>query len=169
MGRYRQWLHYRELDQRLQDQLATLKTESSLLQEQATRLEAALPMSPITANPIVQALLLQQQIAAAATTSPEEAATQRPAQPEQPPQFGSLPNTPLPTATESTIPDYEYDSTYPPLPWWLRNVLRANGTLEDQQSTRTNKLVDRWITRWGKAAPSSDQQAVDDEEQRHHA
>ncbi len=36
------------------------------------------------------------------------------------------------------------------LPWWLRNaaLLNANGPI-DQESIRTNKLIQRWIERWG--------------------
>lgn len=36
------------------------------------------------------------------------------------------------------------------LPWWLRNaaLLNANGPI-DQESMRTNRLIQRWIERWG--------------------
>lgn len=36
------------------------------------------------------------------------------------------------------------------LPWWLRNaaLLNANGPI-DQESIRTNRLIQRWIERWG--------------------
>jgi hypothetical protein len=36
------------------------------------------------------------------------------------------------------------------LPWWLHNaaLLNANGPI-DQESIRTNKLIQRWIERWG--------------------
>ena len=37
------------------------------------------------------------------------------------------------------------------LPWWLRNaaLLNANGPI-DQESMRTNRLIQRWIERWGR-------------------
>lgn len=37
------------------------------------------------------------------------------------------------------------------LPWWIRNagVLNPNGPV-DQESARTNRLVQRWIERWGR-------------------
>lgn len=37
------------------------------------------------------------------------------------------------------------------LPWWLRNaaLLNANGPI-DQESIRTNRLIQRWIERWGR-------------------
>jgi hypothetical protein len=42
------------------------------------------------------------------------------------------------------------------LPWWLRNIAMAgvnsmqrNGPI-DQESIRTNRLVQRWVERWGR-------------------
>lgn len=37
------------------------------------------------------------------------------------------------------------------LPWWLRNAAlqNANGPI-DQESMRTNRLIQRWIERWGR-------------------
>ncbi|HVB22333.1 MAG TPA: hypothetical protein VNG51_10340 [Ktedonobacteraceae bacterium] len=37
------------------------------------------------------------------------------------------------------------------LPWWLRNAAlqNANGPI-DQESLRTNRLIQRWIERWGR-------------------
>lgn len=37
------------------------------------------------------------------------------------------------------------------LPWWLRNAAlqNANGPI-DQESIRTNRLIQRWIERWGR-------------------
>lgn len=43
------------------------------------------------------------------------------------------------------------------LPWWLRNITNiANGSGPiDQESIRTNRLVQRWLERWGKQPPFS--------------
>jgi hypothetical protein len=47
------------------------------------------------------------------------------------------------------------------LPWWLRKITVANGDAEtsrpiDQESIRTNRLVQRWVERWGRQSqPSS--------------
>lgn len=43
------------------------------------------------------------------------------------------------------------------LPWWLRNITNtANGSGPiDQESIRTNRLVQRWLERWGKQPPLS--------------
>ena len=41
------------------------------------------------------------------------------------------------------------------LPWWLRdnsNTTYGNGPV-DQESIRTNRLVERWLQRWGKLPP----------------
>jgi len=41
------------------------------------------------------------------------------------------------------------------LPWWLRNITISTSDMQgnrqiDQQSIRTNRLVQRWIERWGR-------------------
>ncbi|MHB8598703.1 MAG: hypothetical protein ACYDER_18040 [Ktedonobacteraceae bacterium] len=53
------------------------------------------------------------------------------------------------------------------LPWWLRNaaLLNANGPI-DQESIRTNRLIQRWIERWGR---HPDAQELPAEESEHTA
>jgi hypothetical protein len=53
MGQYRQWLHYREVDQRLHAQLETLEQELTQLHEQARLLQE---LDYHTDNTIIQAL-----------------------------------------------------------------------------------------------------------------
>lgn len=55
------------------------------------------------------------------------------------------------------------------LPWWLHNVIASSTTrqgdsngLIDQQSVRTNQLIQRWLERWGRR---SDNQEESREEQ----
>lgn len=45
------------------------------------------------------------------------------------------------------------------LPWWLRKITITNGDDEtgrpiDQESIRTNRLVQRWVERWGRQSQS---------------
>ncbi len=61
------------------------------------------------------------------------------------------------------------------LPWWLRKITgqpagveHENGSEIDPGSVRTNKLVQRWIDRWGKQSPS-DFPATEQDEGRSHA
>ncbi len=53
------------------------------------------------------------------------------------------------------------------LPWWLRNaaLLNANGPI-DQESLRTNRLIQRWIERWGH---HPDAQELPEEQSKHTA
>jgi hypothetical protein len=55
----------------------------------------------------------------------------------------------------------EHSQTDPQLelPWWLRNITITNGDDEagrpiDQESIRTNRLVQRWVERWGRQSQS---------------
>jgi hypothetical protein len=46
------------------------------------------------------------------------------------------------------------------LPWWLRNITISTNDMQgnrpiDQQSIRTNRLVKRWIERWGRQSSPS--------------
>jgi hypothetical protein len=46
------------------------------------------------------------------------------------------------------------------LPWWLHNIMVSTGSLErtnpiDQESIRTNRLVQRWLERWGRRPPTN--------------
>ena len=55
------------------------------------------------------------------------------------------------------------------LPWWLRNVMASTGTLDhtspiDQESIRTNRLVQRWLERWGRRPPSPTQQTTQEDD-----
>ena len=55
----------------------------------------------------------------------------------------------------------EHSQTDPQLelPWWLRNITITKGDDEtgkpiDQESIRTNRLVQRWVERWGRQSQS---------------
>ncbi|GHO83053.1 hypothetical protein [Dictyobacter formicarum] len=93
----------------------------------------------------------------------------------QPSDDDTPPNSPLPPLTASTgnlLPTDisafvdAHSQTDPQLkvPWWLRSA-HANKMIEkdapgstspvDQQSTRTNQLVERWFERWGERTKNS--------------
>jgi hypothetical protein len=79
------------------------------------------------------------------------------------PQFNSdaplppIPHTPhsesmlLPEDLGAFIDQHTHTEPRMELPWWLRNAAlqNANGPI-DQESMRTNRLIQRWIERWGR-------------------
>lgn len=70
----------------------------------------------------------------------------------------------------------EHSQTDPQLelPWWLRKITITNGDDDggkpiDQESIRTNRLVQRWVERWGRQSPDgftpeSENEGIRDEE-----
>jgi len=83
-------------------------------------------------------------------------------------QFTSYLNQPLPPIPhdamallpEDMVAFFDQHTTTDPqieLPWWLHNltnVSHGHGPI-DQESSRTNRLVQRWLERWGKQPPHS--------------
>jgi hypothetical protein len=61
----------------------------------------------------------------------------------------------LPEDMASFIDEHSLTDPQIELPWWLRNIAAAsrasqfNGLI-DQESVRTNRLVQRWLERWGR-------------------
>lgn len=171
MGQYRQWLHYRDIDRHLQAQREKLTQEIAHLREQVQRIEAS---HPDAQNSIFLALVqqrtrqsMEQPIANAPHTLvslnsftgngvPAEAMQHRPPMPP------FLPLPPLPHRQDEPRPD-EVNSnldtqgqTDPQLtiPKWLYRAASQSGPL-DPQSAQTNRLVQRWLERWGKQTPQS--------------
>jgi hypothetical protein len=83
-------------------------------------------------------------------------------------QFTSYLDQPLPPIPhyamallpEDMVAFFDQHSTTDPqieLPWWLHNLTNgSNGSGPiDQESFRTNRLVQRWLERWGKQSPHS--------------
>ena len=79
----------------------------------------------------------------------------------------SIPSTPhsemalLPEDMTSFFEEYTQTDPQLELPWWLRNITNAragNGTPIDQESIRTNRLVQRWLERWGRPTSSESQE-----------
>jgi hypothetical protein len=196
MGQYQQWLHYREVDQRLRAELEVLETELAQLQDQVSRLEQTYPYPD---NQIIRALAISMQ----RETQPTSALPSDTGMVANPPNglpdthafsqvlssslqhWGALPDFSPQEMQESfqngeeskppstphsemiLLPDdfiaifEEYNRTEPQLelPWWLRNIMASTGTLDrtspiDQESIRTNRLVQRWLERWGRRPPT---------------
>jgi hypothetical protein len=169
MGQYQQWLLYREIDQRLRARLAELEAELAHLQEQARLLE---PAWPHTDNEIIHALAAGIEFISPAALdgsglpnfSPQEIQdTLYTGTPPQPPVTPRSELIPLPE--DRTVDFYERSYTEPrlELPEWLYNLAASPGTTDrtspvDQQTIRTNRLVQRWIERWGRqSAPAARQ------------
>lgn len=84
------------------------------------------------------------------------------------PSYIEQPLPPIPHYDMALLPEdmssfFDQHTTTDPqmeLPWWLRNLATAtNGTGPiDQESIRTNRLVQRWLERWGRQ-PQQPQQS----------
>lgn len=197
MGQYRQWLHFREVDQRLRTQLGLLSQDLIELQAQVAHFEEHADL--YEENSIIQALTAYFATKASShgpveheDTTPDvalqpsvsisqtpELETVSPAlfgwshlpnlglqdihdqEQQQVPSLPLVPTVPAPRPRIDLLPDEtrsffnEHGETGPQLtlPWWLHNVLTSptgvegNGLI-DQQSLRTNRLVQRWLERW---------------------
>ncbi len=204
MGQYRQWLHYRHIDQQLQSQKEQLALALVRLQEHISDLNA----HPLAAdNHVIQALTLytktlsmplempieEQPITNGHVQQPEiisQALFEHNRLPELDPLHGKdihetvLPKrpanmyTPLPPISHKVIdlvpegvskfPD-EHSPTEPQieLPWWLHKAALSatQSNSVDAQSVRTNRLVQRWLERWGRQEEQAQQSANTNEQQ----
>ncbi len=180
MGQYRQWLHYRQVDQQLHTLKEHLSTELLRIHEQ-NQLDIPLLDSN---NHMLQALLwyaktsfptfsVEQHLENTYVQQPEmlsQALFEHSRLPDLEPLFTNpvqeplLPKQPIHTyAPLPPIPHQSYiaetgtplsgqQQTEPQvaLPWWLRKAaLSAPGNGLDEQNIRTNRLVQRWLERWG--------------------
>ena len=204
MGQYQQWLHYREIDQRLRAELEALETELAQLQDQVSRLEQTCP-SPD--NQIIRALTISMEREAQPTStsssdvfsveSPLDALPDtnesshvlspslqhRGALPDFSPQemqesfqngeVSKPPSTPnyemilLPEDVMAIFEEHYQTDPQLELPWWLRNIKVSTGTPDrtspiDQESIRTNRLVQRWLERWGRRPPTQQKSQEND-------
>ncbi|SRR6266446_444176 len=93
----------------------------------------------------------------------------------------SPPSTPTPAATshaemvllpEEALAAFDkYSQTDPQLelPWWLHNIMVTSNTFDpanpvDQETIRTNRLVQRWLERWGRRPPTDIQQTMPEDD-----
>jgi hypothetical protein len=162
MGQYQQWLHYREIEHDLQAQLETLERELAQLQERSLEHNEQQQATSLQAdNPILQALAINLK------------------EQEQASPISTIDTTPLPPSLPETLPHEpeavlhssmgllpedmgtffdQHAQTEPQLevPRWFRNLTDAssvNGPI-DQETIRTNRLVQRWLERWGRQSSS---------------
>ncbi len=195
MGQYRQWLHYREVDQQLRAQQELLTQEVKRLQEQINLSETPLLN---TGNAIIQALILYAAVPPAdlplppqetnsenghASVQPEiipqalfdrsrlpdldplDAQIAQSSVPPMPVTNAYAPLPPIPHADMNLLPEdmaalfNAHSQTDPQLtlPWWLHKaaISATQGGPLDQQSIRTNRLVQRWLERWGRQSEQS--------------
>lgn len=175
MGQYREWLHYREVGQQLQEQRAMLEHALTQLQEQVHQQASQIESTPTSdKNTIIQALnhhyqYIQQQ-SGNTDVDLERHLSQQPAFPTtasfSPGETDTDRHTHYDPHTNSqlTLDDHPHGQTDPQLkvPWWLRDMHNASNTrpatLIDQQSQRTNRLVERWFERWKDTSQTKDSQ-----------
>jgi len=203
MGQYQQWLHFREVDQRLRAELEALETDLAQLQDQVSGFKQTCPYLD---NQIIRALAISREREAQPTSTSSLDAVMAESPPDGLPDthefshalspslqhWGALPDFSPQELQESfqnaevlkppstphsemiLLPEdaiaifEEYNQTDPQLelPWWLRNIMVSTGTPDrtspiDQESIRTNRLVQRWLERWGRR-PSTQQTSQED-------
>jgi hypothetical protein len=80
----------------------------------------------------------------------------------------------LPQDMAAFFTQHTYPVSQPNLPAWLENAISAPKQPEqlpnnpvDQQTLRTNRLVERWLERWRKTPPSSQEQRKNEENEPH--
>ncbi len=187
MGQYRQWLHYRHVDQQLQTQRDQITTAVKHLQEHINALDAppfdannaimqALMLYVKTPSASLQESLIEQALANGHMQQPETISQalfdhsrleplhmdiHEPSLPKRPTNTYTPPPPLIPHKATDLIPevtdtpsDEQSQQTQPQvvLPWWLRKaaLLEGQDSTFDAQSIRTNRLVQRWLERWGR-------------------
>lgn len=158
MGQYQQWLHFQEIDRRLRATLDALEQELGQVESQLNGSQQ--PDMPID-NPIISALSMYL-----------IALKEDPILP-----FQSLDYAEIELLPDDMFAFFEEHSQTDPqleLPWWLRKITITNGDDDggkpiDQESIRTNRLVQRWVERWGRQSPDgftpeSENEGILDEE-----
>ena len=193
MGQYRQWLHYRDIDRHLHLQREQLTNEIAHLQEQLHCLETARPDADNNIVQALITQQATQSVQPRAITPPTSVSSVSPEVPlpdwvrEEARQYTPNPQTPLPTVspTYASLPPLPHpihpqhsqytqsqnDDVPAPtdpqiaIPHWLRRAasVSQSGPL-DPQGVQTNRLVQRWIERWGKQLPEQPEQPYQDPE-----
>lgn len=173
MGQYREWLAYRERDQIFHQQLERAEQELATVEQQ---LRALHPLPSLGENAIIRALMLQQAFDATLAVSEPAALSTQPAVPNPiedfsgttQPELAAIPSLPAtsPSPYARVVPAPSYDSLSsdtqamaaihenepPDYPDWLRRAITNQpGDIPiDPQTIHTNRLVQRWLARWGR-------------------
>lgn len=176
MGQYREWLHYREVGQQLLEQCTKLEHALTQLQDQVHHQKSQMESTPTSDNnAIFQALnhhyqdiqqhsdntnvqleqYLSQQPAFHATASFSPMETDTDIHTHYDPHTNSQPDLDDHPQGGQTDPQLK-------VPWWLRDMHNTSNThpaiLIDQQSQRTNRLIERWFKRWKDTSQTKDTQ-----------
>lgn len=150
MSHYRQWLHHREVNLMLHEQLTEFEHKLSQLQEQVQLLENN---TYNTNNTITQGLLAVQraeQLLAAGAVA-YEGSEQKEIKTQENTTTAATKNNQVTTTETRNLTDPQLK-----VPWWLRNMRNAteknpqDTSPIDQQSMRADHLIERWFDRWGK-------------------
>lgn len=182
MGQYQQWLRYQKIDQSLRKTREALEAElaqhesqldlvffEQLTHESRDSADPALA-HPLASNPVLSALLAclpansdeQDQASTEYTSHPwnGQDATFSPALADWDEQLPDEMNSYfdvqfMNTMNTMTEPQLE-------LPWWLRKITgqqpgTEGSSMIDPGSARTNRLVQRWIDRWGRQPPFNEE------------
>jgi len=184
MGQYQQWLHYQEIDRRLHATLQVFEQEQAQLESLLEGLPHADPLAakPIISALIAHmADNSNGHLSPQDNTDNFDPETISPAllHWSELPDFGPQEMKPSGQDNASSfltadhieielLPDdmfaffEEHTQTDPQLelPWWLRKITISNSEAEsgkpiDQESMRTNRLVQRWVERWGRQSSSA--------------
>lgn len=78
----------------------------------------------------------------------------------------------LPEDMAAFFEEHAQTETRVELPWWLRNLTISTSSTQgnlpiDQESIRTNRLVQRWIERWGRQSSTTFKPAEEEGEKAH--
>ncbi|RAQ98065.1 hypothetical protein A4R35_21170 [Thermogemmatispora tikiterensis] len=183
MGQYQQWLLCQETDQSLRRKLEALEAEQASLLEQLSQLERAQPRPENQLVRLLLSVLegegqqqgqQQARVNLSPSSSSGSGALPRRQTSEATGSFGPAPaRTPLPAIgaeqRASSLPAPHQESLaqlgWPvklqelELPEWLHRLTISSGKDRrpgpiDEERIRTNRLVQRWLERWGRISPS---------------
>lgn len=155
MGQYRQWLEYRDVDRQLHTHLKQLEDEFVQLQLQLDALiDVNKQHEAISNNPIIQALAysMQPSVPMLRTMPESHVAVQNPLSGS----YNFHPERmPIPQDTSGSQQESVLGTLPQTPPWWsdtqpMIPAVEPIQGLVDQQSVRTNRLVQRWVERWGR-------------------
>lgn len=167
-----------ELESQLDSVFLEQITQQSFSLSHSQRMAEGLTEAPLSTNPIVAALLANLNPSYGYdAVLPEEAYSRddlqdQPAAPNsqasQEPWW--LVNRPdmdlLPEDMHAFIDEHTMTNPQIELPWWLKNITNStryagDGRTGEQGNIQTNRLVQRWIERWGRpSSPVPEQEIV---------
>jgi hypothetical protein len=169
MGQYQQWLHYQAIDRRLRTQVATLEEELAQIQLHLALLEQQQEVASLTDNPIVQALIANQHIHNVSPKSTDRNTNGSTTSSASDLQSSASGDSISPEDMMAFFEEHAQTDPQLELPWWLRNIAISSKDKQgnrpiDHHSIRTNRLVQRWIERWGRQSSTTLKPTGEEEE-----